>query len=217
LADIFQEVDEEVRREQLKKLWDRYGNYLIALAILLVLGIAGWRGYQWWEAKRAAEAGAKFEAAIQLADEGKHKEAQAAFARLTDDSTAGYRKLARLRDAAELARTDPKAAVAAYDAIAADSGMGRHLQQLATLRAAVLLVDSAPFEDMRNRLEPLTGPKSTFRHSAREMLALSAWRAGDAQAAKRWADLIMTDGETPASVRARIEMLVALGGTAGKG
>ncbi|MGA7040123.1 MAG: tetratricopeptide repeat protein, partial [Pseudolabrys sp.] len=62
MADIFHEVDEEVRREQLKKLWDRYSLYLIAAAILIVAAIAAWRGYEYWVAKRAATAGAAFEA-----------------------------------------------------------------------------------------------------------------------------------------------------------
>ena len=57
MSDIFREVDEEVRREQLKKLWDQYGNYLVALAVLIVVGIGGWRAYDWWETRKAAEAG----------------------------------------------------------------------------------------------------------------------------------------------------------------
>ena len=60
MADIFHEVDEEVRREQLKKLWERYSVYIIAAAVLIVVGIAAWRGYEYWVAKRAAAAGAAF-------------------------------------------------------------------------------------------------------------------------------------------------------------
>jgi hypothetical protein len=79
-VDVFREVDEEVRREQLKKLWDRYSIYLIALAVLIVAAIGGWRGYEYWVAKKAAAAGADFEAAMTLSDEGKLAEAEGAFA-----------------------------------------------------------------------------------------------------------------------------------------
>jgi hypothetical protein len=213
LTDIFREIDEAVRHEQLKKLWERHGIYLVALAFVLVLGIAGWRGYAWWEARKAAEAGAAFESAIALADAGKPQDAEAALARLAAEGTSGYRKLARLREAALLAQHDPKAAVAAYDAIATDPRMDKELRDLAALRAGFLLLDGAPLDEMQRRLEPLTGPKNTFRHSARELLALAAWRAGDMAAARRWSQLIMTDAETPVSVRARIEMLMVLLGT----
>lgn len=217
MSDIFREVDEEVRREQLKKLWDRYGIYIIILAVLFVAGIAGWRGYQWVEAKKAAEAGSAFEAAIALSEAGKHKEAEAAFARIAADAPYGYRMLARFRSAAELALSDPKAAVAGFDALAADGSIGRAMQDLAAVRGAALQVDTAPFDEVRRKLEPVAEPGRPFRHSAREMLAFSAWRNGDATAARRYADMIINDAETPAGIRSRIDILSALLAANGKG
>ncbi len=217
MADIFHEVDEEVRREQLKKLWQRYGNYAVAACILIVVGVGAWRGYEWWETKKAAETGAAFEQAVTLAEAGKHEEAEAAFAKLATDGSAGYRVLARLREAAELVRTDNKAAVKAYDDIAADKGSGQIIQDLAALRAGFLLVDSTSYGDMRARLEPLTAPERTFRHSARELLALSAWKEGDMGAARQWTDMIITDPQTPAGARSRAEVLSELIAASGKG
>ena len=217
MADIFQEVDEEVRREQLKKLWQRHGNYVVALCLLIIAGVGGWRGYDYWQTKKAGEAGAAFEAAVTLASAGKHQEAEAAFAKIAADSTAGYRVLARLREAAELGQTDSKAAVKAYDEIAADKNAGRVIQDLAALRAGFLLVDTAPYSEMRERLQPLTGPDGTFRHSARELLALSAWKSGDMTAARQWADMIITDPQTPSDARTRAEMLSELITSSNKG
>jgi hypothetical protein len=217
LADIFHEVDEEVRRDQLKKLWERHGGLAIALAVLIVIGVGGWRGYEYWQAKQAAQAGAAFEQALSLSEEGKHQEAEAAFAKVATQSSSGYRVLARLSAAAELAQRDSKAAVAEYDKIAAESSLDAKLKDLAALRAGFLLVDSAPLDEMTRRLEPLAGPDGPYRHSARELLALSAWRAGDMAAARRWSEQIMGDADTPASLRSRIEMLMALTGPTGKG
>jgi hypothetical protein len=210
VSDIFQEVDEEVRREQLKKLWERYGNYVVAAAVLVVAAIAAWRGYQWWEAKKAAEAGAAFEVASTLAETGKPADAEAAFAKVAADGTSSYRHLARVREAAELARVDAKSAVAAYDKIAADGAVGPVLQDLAGVRAAALLVDAGSFGEAQRKLEPLAAPDRTFRHTARELLVLATWRAGDATATKRWIDMIMTDAQTPAATRARVEILATL-------
>jgi len=217
VADIFQEVDEEVRREQLKRLWQRYGNYIIAACILLIVGVGAWRGYEWWQTRRASEAGAAFEQAVTLAEAGKHQEAEAAFAKLASDGTASYRVLARLREAAELGRTERKAAVKAYDEIAADRSAGPVVQDLASLRTGFLLVDTAPYSEMRARLEPLAGPERVFRHSARELLALSAWKAGDMAAARRWTDMIATDPDTPPGTRSRAEVLSELIAAGGKG
>ncbi len=216
MADIFNEVDEEVRREQLKKLWDRYGTYAIALAVLVVVAVAGWRAYQWYEGKIAAEAGAAYDAAGRLAEEGKHDEAAVAFAKLTTGGTAGYRQLARLREAAELAEKDPKAAVEAYDVITKDNTGQPLVGDLAGIRAGFLLVDTAKLDEMTQRLEPLAQPGSPFRHTARELLALSAWHNGDVAATRKWSDAAKSDPEAPAGLRARMEVLTALLPEAGK-
>jgi hypothetical protein len=216
LADIFHEVDEEVRREKLQQLWERHSNLIVAGALLIVLAVAGWRGYDWWETKKAAESGTAFEAAISLAEAGKQAEAQAAFAKVAQDGSTGYRILARFRDAAELGKTDSAAAVVAYGAIAADSSLGRTLQDLATIRGSLILVDSAPLADLTAKLEPLTAADRPFRHTARELLALAAWRTGDSAATKRWFDLIATDAETPAGTRQRMNVLMTLAGEKAK-
>ena len=210
MSELFDEVNEEVRRDQLKKLWDQYSIYIIALALLIIAGVGGWRGYQYLEAKKAAEAGAAFDKAVELSEANKHAEAEAAFADLAAKAPSGYRILARLRMAAEVANRDAQAAAKLFDEIAADRSVGTAEQDLARIRAAQLLLDSTTYPNMLQRLEPATAPTSTFRHTARELLALSAWRANDATATRKWLDLIANDGETPPSLRSRAEALQAL-------
>lgn len=216
MSDIFHEVDEEVRRDQLKKLWDRYSIWIIALAVLIVAGIGAWRGYEYLEAQKAAEAGAQFEAAAALSEEGKHAEAEAAFDILAGRAPAGYRALARLRAAAEISQRDAKAGAAAYDALAADGSLDATLRDLAAVRAGLLLVDSAPLTEMQRRLEALAEPNGAFRHTARELLALSAWRNNDATAARRYIDMVGSDSATPANTRSRVDVLSALIAATGK-
>jgi hypothetical protein len=210
VSDIFREVDEEVRRERLEQLWKRYGNYIMAAALVVLACVGAWRGYIYWEERKAAEAGAAYEAASALADAGKHSEAEAAFAKLASEGTAGYRSLARFREAAQLGLSDPKAAVAAYDALARDASLGQSMQDLAAVRAALLLVDTASYQDLRTRLEPLTAADRPFRHSARELLAFGAWRAGDSAAARQWIEAVVSDPTTPGSIRTRVDVLSAL-------
>jgi hypothetical protein len=217
VSDIFREVDEEVRRERLEQLWKRYGTYITAAALVVVACVGAWRGYLYWEERKAAEAGAAYEAASGLADAGKHSEAEAAFAKLASEGTAGYRSLARFREAAQLGLSDPKAAVAAYDALARDASLGQSMQDLAAVRAALLLVDTASYQDLRTRLEPLTAADRPFRHSARELLAFGAWRAGDSAAARQWIEAVVSDPTTPGSIRTRVDVLSALIPSDGKG
>jgi hypothetical protein len=210
VSELFNEVDEEVRRDQLKKLWDRYSIYIIAAMILIVAAVGGWRAYQYLEGEKAAKAGAAFDQAVELADANKHAEAEAAFADLAAKAPSGYRVLSRLRMAAEAANRDAPAAAKMYDEITADRSVGVAEQDLARIRAAQLQLETASYANMKERLEAAAAPGATFRHTARELLALSAWRANDAAATRQWLEVIANDGETPPSLRSRAEALQAL-------
>jgi hypothetical protein len=216
VSDIFTEVDEEVRREELAKLWKKYGNLIYAAVFLVIAVVAAWRGYDYWQNRKAGEAGAAYEAAAKLAEEGKHSEAEAAFAKLAAEGTPGYQVLARLREADAIAGRDAKEGVAAYDKIAGEVTGQPLFSELASIRAAVLLVDTAKYDEMTHRLEPLTQPTGAFRHTARELLALSAWRNGDRAATRRWVEAARGDQEAPQGVRQRMEVLAALLPEAGK-
>jgi hypothetical protein len=210
VSELFNEVDEEVRREQLKKLWDRYSIYIVVAAILVVAAVGGWRGYEYLEAQKAAEASAAFDAAIELADQNKGTEAEAAFDKVATTAPSGYRMLARLRAAGEVAARDPKVGAKLYDDLAADRSIGAEQQDLARIRSAGLLLDTDTYPNILQRLEAAAKPEATFRHTARELLALSAWRANDTTAARQWLDMIANDGETPSAMRQRAESLQAL-------
>ena len=98
-----------------------------------------------------------------------------------------------------------------FDEIAADRSVGAAEQDLARIRAAQLLLESTSYpEHESSASKPAAAPEATFRHTARELLALSAWRANDTSAARQWLDMIANDGQTPPSLRSRAEALQAL-------
>lgn len=210
MADIFHEIDEDLRRERFSRIWSRYGVYIIGLAVLIVVAVAGWRGYEWWKLKEDQASGARFEAAMQLAAQGKNAEAEAAFAALEKDGTSGYRLLSRFRAATDLAATNRTAAVADYDAISGDSRVPGLMRDVATIRAALLLVDTAPLSDIEARVKPLDTPDGAFRHSAREIIGLAQYKAGDTKAASETFTAILGDPESPPGLRRRAELMRTL-------
>jgi hypothetical protein len=217
VANIFHEVDEEVRRERLKQFWDRYSLLIIAGCVLVVLGIGGWRGYEWYVDRQAAAAGARFEAAATLMEQGKTVEAETAFSQIAANAPGGYATLARFRAAQALTAKDKQAAVKAYDVLAQDGSLGPLWQDLAGVRAALLLADTAQLSEVQRRLAPLAESGRPYRHSARELLALSAWHNNDVATAKKYLDMMAQDAETPPGVRSRADVLAALIAATGKG
>jgi hypothetical protein len=212
MSDIIREVDEELRRDRLMRIWRDYGAYIVAAAVLLVLAVAAWRGYEWYQAREAAKVGTSFEEALRLMGDGKTREAEEAFAKIAGEAPRGYRALARFGQAAEAGRNDPKAGAAAFDALADDRALDQAMRDAARLRAAMLLVDVAQVPEIATRLEPLLAKDSTFRHSAREVMALARFKAGELDAARKLVFEIMLDPETPPFARNRAQLLLALMG-----
>jgi hypothetical protein len=210
MSDIFREVDEEVRRDQAAHIWSRYQNLFIGLAVLVVAATAGWRFYDHYRTRQAEDAGAKYQAALALARDGKTAEAEGAFEQIAKSGPKGYATLARLREAAEYSGGDPAAAVKAYDAIAADGTIDPLFQNLARLRAALLRLDEADARELEGRLAPMIANDNPFRFSAREALALAALKHDDFDAAGRQLDAIVIDPQAPASMRQRAEALLAV-------
>lgn len=211
MSDQFiREIEEDLRRDRLKKVWDRYGMVLIAGAAAIVIGTAGLVAWDNYSERRAAEAGDTFIEAIDAAREGDNAEATRLLDSLIESGDSRYSPLARLRGAALLAEAgDTAAAVAAFDAFEAESN-DRLLSDLARIRAAMLLVDTAPHAEIKQRIEDLSGAESSWRHTARELLGLSAYRTGEYGEARRWFDALLSDPTVPPNARARADMLLSL-------
>jgi hypothetical protein len=215
VADIFHEVEEDVKRERYEKLWKAYGKYLIAVLAAVVLGTAGtvfWRDYQ--RGQREAES-ERFTAALALVQAGRNADAANAFAELADEAGAGYRVLALFqRASAQLGSGDTAGAVATYDRIADDGGASAVLRDLGRLLAARALLDTAPAGEVEARLAPLRADANPWRHSARELTAVLALKAGDVAAAREGFQALADDLSAPSTTRARAaELLAALGGS----
>ena len=211
MADIFQEVDEEVRRENWQRLWKRYGRYTTGALTVILLAIAGYIGWQKYTEIREGERAQQFANAILLLGDPDPAKATTAFQQLAQDSD-GLAVAARLRIAAQkVAANDVAGAVATYDAIAADASLPQPLRDAATLLAALQTVDTAEPADITKRLEPLTAATSPWRFSALELTALAAQRAGDLTKARSIYTLLADDLDTPQRLRGRAaEMLEAL-------
>ncbi len=208
MSDIIREVDEELRRERLANIWKQYGGYIALGAFLVVAATGGWRGYEYYAEKQAEAASARFADAQKLAaDATKNDEAKAAFEGLIKDGPSAYKLLSRFANAAEIGEKNPKEGAAAFDAIANDSSVEASLRDLARVRGAALVVDSADLAEIQKRLEPALAQGSAFRHSAKELLALSYLRAKDQGNAQKLFLELSFDPETPPGLRNRAQRL----------
>jgi hypothetical protein len=210
MGDFIREVDEEYRRDRIMAIWKRYSGVIVGVIVLVVAGVGGWRYWQHVERQRAEAAAVRYEEAVRIAREGKSDEAEQRLEALAQEAPPGYQILSRFRLAAEQGRQNPEEGAKAYDALAADGGVEPVMQDLARLRAAMLRIDLADSTTVQPSLERLATPTNVWRHTARELLGLSALKRGDYDAAGRWFDQIAADRDTPQGLRSRLELYTSL-------
>ena len=195
----------------MKAMWRRYGMLIVAAVVLILAGTSGYVGWNYWTEQRANRSGDQFSQALQLANQGRTEEALEALRRLEAEGVGAYPVLARMRAATVMAEAGEfEEAIAAFDSVAGDSSVPASIRDMARLRAALLLVDHGTYADVASRAEPLADDANTLRHSAREAMALAAWREEDMENALRLFELIIDDPAAPANTRQRAGMMVEL-------
>lgn len=211
MSDIFQEVEEDIRRERYEKLWKQYGSYVVGGVVLLLLGMLGWQQWQAYQGRLREKHAAMYYEAESLLVDGNDAAAAEAFAKLADAAGPGYRAVARLREAeALLQQGQPDKALAAYDALAADSSVNRIMRNLAALKGALLVADSMPPAALRKRLAGALRPDSPWRYAAQELVSYALYRAGELENARNEYQSLVNEFAAPSHIRARAREMVAL-------
>jgi hypothetical protein len=206
LADIFREVEEEVRRERYEKLWQKYRDHIIALAALVLIGVAGYQLYRVYEQREEAKASIAYAAAAEMLDRGQAAAAAPQLAALAKSAPGGYAAVARLAEAdALLAEGRKDDAIRIYQQIA--NGNDAYLGGAARLHAAWAIADSAPRSDVEALLAPLLDNSSAWQPLAREIIAYEDLRSGDKAAALRAYREIAADKDVPGGLKGRADAM----------
>ncbi len=215
VVDIFDEVEEDLREERMQQLLKKYGGMLIGACLLLVGATAGWKAWEWRQAKQDQDTAGLYMAAAAKTElagvAGPNRpEAIAAFDAIAGSAPTGYRVLAQLRSAALRADSgDLPGASAQWDQIAADGSADPLLRDLANLTWCLHHADQGDMSMLENRLKPLIAPGNAWRSLALEQLALLKLRQGQAQEARSQLTKLADDTTAPSGVRGRASALLS--------
>jgi hypothetical protein len=212
VSDIFQEVEEEYRRQQMADLWKKYRILIIAGVSVIIGGVALYQGWHYWRTSLVEQSSRDFEKAAELIsvianDKAKRDEAAKQLEKLANEGTSGYSLAAKLQAAALLSDFgNDKQAIAIYDEVA-NSGGDSVFRDYAQIRAALLTVDKATLDETKKRVEAIAQGNGTWRVLAMELLAYSSWRAGKtAEALKLYAEIQKVESVPNGSKRRALEM-----------
>lgn len=203
MTDIFSEIDEDIRKDRAQRIWKRFGKYVIGGAVLLVLVVAGWRVYEGYATARSAAAGDRFLDAVTLAEENPQTGVDALEA-IAADSPSGYGALARFRAASALAQDgDFDESIAHFRELSSDASLDPLVRDVASIRLGYLLLDHGSATEVDGLLLELSDTTHPFSHSAREIRAFAAMKAGNREQALGLFLELVADFNSPESVRSR--------------
>lgn len=203
MSDIFREVEEDVRRDRLEKLWKAYGTYGIAALVLLFAGIGGWQFWQRHELQERQKFADSFIAAQRVTNP---QTAASTFADLARTAPKGYGLLTRLSQAnAMFVSGQRPGAIDLYKQIAKDDS--GPVGAVARLRAGWILVETAPRTEVTELLKPLDQPGNAWRSNAREILAYADYRAMDLKSAQAKYNELSLAPESTEGLRARAKAM----------
>jgi len=202
----FREVDEELRTERMNKLWRQFGPYVIGLALVIVLIVAGNEAWRWWQTSTANQGAEQFTAAIDSVEGGDISGGQVALQEVIKSGSGQYPVLAQFRSAALLAEEGKtEEAIAAYDALMSTSSDTR-LRELAAVFAAYLLVDGGDPLAVSQRVGDMQVANHPMRNAAREAIGLAHYKANNLVDARVLFDAIAADPLTPQDLGLRVSL-----------
>ena len=198
------EVDENLRRDQLRDAAKSYGKWIIVLLILLLAAVGGYLYWQDRQQKQAVEQGEALSAALDKAGSGNVKAAQAELSPLSESSNDVVHASAELAQAAlALRQNDRKTAIEIYRRLAADDGLPQAYRDLATVRGTMTEYDSLKPDQVIARLSPLAVQGKPFFGTAGEMVAMAMLSKGDRNGAGQLFARIAADRQVPQTIRSR--------------
>ena len=213
-SDTFlREVDEELRKERLNRIFTRYG-WLILAGIVLLLAAIG--GYIWWQHRQEVEAakqGAALLEALDSAESGNANAAAPKIAELAQSDIEGYRAAALFaRATAEADAGNQTAAIATLRSVADNEDFAEPYRNAALVRQTMLEFDSLQPQAVVQRLGPLARPGQPWFGTAGEMVGIAYLKMRQPDRAGPLFAQIGRDETVPGSIRTRaIQMAGSLG------
>lgn len=181
---FIREVDEDLKNESMKKLWDKYGLF-ITICVVVALSLAvSYESIKAWYIKRAENWSDTYAVALNLQNQGKYDESLAALNVIIDGKFGAFADLAKMQQVNVLSdQGKEEEAIIALSTIANDKDFNKQLRDLAIIKLASHKLDTATNEEIKNILEPIASDNAWYG-TAQEMLAIVAVRDGNIEEAK---------------------------------
>ena len=204
MVDVFEQVEEELRSERYKRLARTWLPVVGVVLVVALIGALGWWGWDSYNSNQAAKGAAAYDRGMEALRAEKPMDARAAFEEAV--KAGGAYKVLALQQQAGLAVTANKIpdAVRLFDE-ASKAANDPILGDPAALKAAFLIMDTAPLAEIEKRLEPLADDKRPLHAFAQEALAMAQLQHGKTAEARQAFVQLQLGQDVPDDIRQRAQ------------
>lgn len=208
MSDIFEEVEESVRKDKVAERWNKYGIFVWAAGLLIIAGVAYWEWSKGVEAKAVEARIERFESARQELLAGNYPEAQAAFKELMDGDTKLSALSAHYLAQAYYEGNGDKAAAA--DILRATAAPEGPVERIALIKSAYLRADEMSLGELENYLGAMPEENTALGVLALELIAAKALKEGDLARARKEFSYLRFAPNSPPGVAQRAEIALSV-------
>ncbi len=208
---LFREIAEDVRRDQMQEIWRKYGVLILGVVAAVIIGASAYQLNGYWSKQAAEKAADHLYKAESLADEKKKEDALKLYSKLAKSGPAGYAAISKLRIASlQAAKGNKEDAINQFISVANNGRIDPIFSDFAVIQTAMLTLDKELPADVKKKLVVMSAGAGSWRHNAREILALSDYKAKKYKEASATYAMILADIKSPASLKKRAEMMVRM-------
>lgn len=211
---FIREVTEEVKNDNLKQMWEKYGIYIILLVVLAIVGAVSFESFKSWRRAKSETWSDTYAYALNLENQGKYDESLKVLEQMEKTGGNIYSDIARLQTSNILFEQGKnEEAIKVLEEIAADKSINKKLRDVSAVKLASYKLDNAPREEIDALLQPLIRENGSWANIAKEMTAMAAIRDGNIEEAQVLYNEILNTPNLPDGLKMRVQdMLSVLNG-----
>ena len=179
MADIFDEVSEELKQDRLVQIWKKNSKYIISFFLIIVLLIISFQLFLNWSEKKLEVSSQQFFNALEKLDEKKYEESFKIFLKSSTEENEGYRVLSLFGLAeTNYKKGNIKEMSLNYKNIYEDTNIDLYYRDLSRI-LSVMKDNISTFDEQINILEPILNSPSKLQLLAAELEIMLYVRSGN--------------------------------------
>lgn len=208
---FIKEIKEDIKNDNLKKLWDKYGLYIIVFVIVVLTATVSFESIKAWRLKSHNELSNTYAYALNLQNQGKFEESLKILEKIQANNKGIYSDIAEIQISNIMFEQGKNVeGIAILEKIVNDNKTNQKIKEVSIIKLASYTLDTAPAKELKDMLNPLIVANGNWSNIAKELLAMLAIRESNiAEARTIYSEIVNTEN-VPENLKIRAQDMLSV-------